>query len=56
VGDKIYLLPAWPRDWSVDFKLHAAKQTIVEGMFQGGKFVKLEVTPESRRKDVEIRK
>ena len=31
VGDKIILLPAWPRDWDVDFKLHAPKQTIVEG-------------------------
>ena len=51
---KIMLLPAWPRDWDVDFKLHAPNQTTVECELKGGKIVKLKVTPESRSKDVEI--
>jgi alpha-L-fucosidase 2 len=25
--DTIGLLPAWPKDWNVDFKLHAPRQT-----------------------------
>jgi len=54
VGRKIYLLPAWPKDWNVDFKLHAPYQTIVEGTYQDGKITKLEVTPNSRRKDLKI--
>ncbi len=47
-GDKIVLLPAWPKDWSVMFKLHASKSTAVECEFRDGKLVKLNVKPESR--------
>ena len=53
-GDKILLLPAWPKDWDVSFKLHAPKQTTVECELRAGKVVKLTVTPESRKKDVKI--
>jgi len=53
-GRKIYLLPAWPRDWDCEFKLHAPCQTVVEGKVVGGKIANLKVTPEKRRKDVEI--
>jgi hypothetical protein len=36
-------------DWDVDFKLHAPRQTTVEGVLRGGKLVtSLKVTPESR--------
>ena len=48
------LLPAWPKDWDVTFKLHAPRQTTVECELKGGKVVKLKVTPESRRRDVTI--
>ena len=53
-GRRILLLPAWPKEWNVDFKLHAPYQTTVEGKVVGGKVVQLTVTPEARRKDVEI--
>ena len=55
-GDAIYLLPAWPKDWDVDFKLHAPQQTTVEGRVVNGEVIDLKVTPESRRKDVVIGK
>lgn len=51
-GDKILLLPAWPREWDADFKLHAPKQTTVEGRVRGGKLENLVVRPESRRADI----
>ena len=51
-GRKIYLLPAWPRDWDCEFKLHAPYNTTVEGVIKAGKLEKLKVTPESRAKDV----
>ncbi len=54
-GQKIFLLPAWPADWDVDFKLHAPRQTVIEGRYRGGKMQELRVTPESRRADVELR-
>ena len=54
VDDRILLLPAWPADWDVDFKLHAPGQTIVEARVRGGKIIDLKVTPELRRKDIEV--
>jgi hypothetical protein len=54
-GDKIILLPAWPKDWTASFKLHAPKNTTVEGRVEGGKLMELKVVPESRRKDLDIR-
>lgn len=51
-GDKLVLFPAWPKDWDVDFKLHAPRQTVVEGVLRGGKLLSLKVTPESHRKDL----
>ena len=53
-GRKIFLLPAWPKDWNVDFRLYAPQQTLVEGVYRDGRMVSLKVTPESRRADVEI--
>ncbi|HPT32686.1 MAG TPA: hypothetical protein PLW67_12640, partial [Prolixibacteraceae bacterium] len=54
VDRKIYLFPAWPKEWDVSFKLHAPYNTIIEGTLQNGKVVSLRVMPESRRSDVEI--
>ena len=51
-GDKIHLLPAWPKDWDTKFKLNAPQNTTVEGEVKEGKLVDLIVTPASRRKDV----
>jgi hypothetical protein len=51
-GDKIELLPAWPKEWNVRFKLHAARQTVVEGKVINGRLTALKVIPASRRKDV----
>ena len=52
--DRIRLLPAWPKEWDVDFKLHAPCRTVVEGSVRGGEVRELKVTPESRRKDVVV--
>jgi hypothetical protein len=51
-GDKIFLFPAWPADWNVDFKVHAPGNTTVDGRFRNGKIENLNVSPESRRKDI----
>ena len=52
VGQKIYILPCWPADKDVRFKLHAPDKTVVEVEFAAGKVRKLSVTPRSRRKDI----
>lgn len=49
---KILVLPAWPKNWNVKFKLHAMQNTTVEGEVKDGKIIHLKVTPESRSKDV----
>lgn len=53
-GQKIFLLPAWPTDWDVEFKLHAPQQTVVEGVYRDGKLRSLRVTPEPRRNDLTV--
>ncbi len=53
-GNRIQLLPAWPKDWTADFKLHAPFQTTVEGYVEKGKITNLKVTPAFRAKDVVI--
>ena len=51
-GRKIFLLPAWPKGWDADFKLHAPFQTVLEGRVREGKIVSLDVRPPERRADV----
>jgi len=51
-GERILLLPAWPREWNVDFQLHAPQRTTVRAVWRDGKLVTLEVTPQRRLKDV----
>ena len=36
----------------MNFKLHAPRQTVVEGKYADGRILGLTVTPEERRKDV----
>ena len=54
IGDQILLFPSWPKDWDVDFKLHAPHKTVVEGILKNGELIELRVIPENRRKDVVI--
>jgi hypothetical protein len=51
-GDAIHLLPAWPEDWNVSFRLHAPGKTIVEGRSQGTRIIDLQVHPPERAKDI----
>jgi len=53
-GKKIYLFPAWPKDWDVHFKLFAPYQTTVEGTLKNGKLIDLKVLPEARKTDVKV--
>jgi hypothetical protein len=53
-GRRIYLLPAWPKDWNAEFKLRAPFSTTVSGRVENGKLVRLDVQPEARRTDVRI--
>jgi hypothetical protein len=53
-GRRILLMPAWPRGWDVEFKLHAPYRTTVEGAYRDGRIQRLRVTPAERRKDVTV--
>ena len=53
-GQRILLIPAWPKEWNVTFKLWAPLNTTVEGRVENGKVLDLKVFPESRLKDVVI--
>ena len=49
---KILLLPAWPSDWDVDFKLHLSGNAIISGTVKDGKLLHWDITPESKKDDV----
>jgi hypothetical protein len=51
-SQKLQLLPAWPKDWTADFKVHAPYRTTLEGHVENGKITRLKVTPQSRAKNV----
>jgi hypothetical protein len=53
-GSRILLLPAWPKDWDADFRLHAPDRTIVEGHVKNGKLTELRVWPKERERDVHV--
>lgn len=52
IGNDIVLFPAWPKEWDVDFKLHAPQNTIVEGRLKNGQVQYVNVTPKSREADI----
>ena len=51
-GNNLYVLPAWPKNWNVSFKLHAPYNTTVEGELRDGNVTSLKVMPQSRAADV----
>jgi len=55
VDQKIYLLPAWPKNWNAKFRLHAPARTVLEGEVREGRLIALKVTPAARRSDVVLK-
>lgn len=51
-GDELRLLPCWPKELDVSFRLYAPKNTVVECVWKNGEIKKLTVIPESRRADI----
>ncbi len=51
---KIYLLPAWPAEWNVDFKLHLQGGVVLTGTVKDGKLVTWNITPVARKADVVV--
>lgn len=49
---RIFLLPAWPRNWDVTFRVRAAGGTLIDGVVESGKLVRLVTTPVERRDDI----
>ncbi|GAB4153942.1 MAG: hypothetical protein Fur0037_22660 [Planctomycetota bacterium] len=54
VGQRLLLLPAWPLEWNVSFRLHAPRDTVVELEYRGGRIARFLVIPPSRRADIEL--
>lgn len=51
-GKAIYLLPAFPLAWDVEFRLHADKNTVVEAVYRVGELERCTVAPPERATDV----
>jgi hypothetical protein len=53
-GEDLYLLPAWPKDWPVAFKLHAPWQTVLEGSCRNGALAALTVAVDGPRPSLRL--
>ncbi|MGW8257125.1 MAG: DUF5703 domain-containing protein, partial [Thermoguttaceae bacterium] len=53
-GRTLHVLPAWPKDWNVDFKLCAPGKTTVQGVVRHGKLRELNVTPRPPEECVQV--
>lgn len=51
-GDTISLMPAWPSEWNVHFKLHVSGGTTVEAAVEDGSIKYHNVSPKFRKKDI----
>ncbi len=51
-GSKVLLLPAWPADWDVDFRLHLAGPAVISATVKDGRLVAWDIQPPERKKDV----
>lgn len=49
---RLHLLPAFPEDWDVKFKLYAPDNALVKVNYTGGKIDEVSITPKSREKDI----
>ena len=49
---KILLLPAWPAEWDVDFKLHLSGGAVISGRVRDGALQDWEIHPRARRHEV----
>jgi hypothetical protein len=55
VGDRIYVLPAWPAEWDGSFRLRLKNNAVIQGAVKNGKIESLNVSPENRKKDIIIK-
>ena len=55
-GRNIYILPAWPDHWDLEFRVHAPYNTTITGFVRDGEMVKMHVEPQERLKDIIIQK
>lgn len=53
-GDDLFLLPAWPADWTGSFKLHAGWKTVVEGTARNGALASLSLRTDGARQLVRL--
>jgi Domain of unknown function (DUF5703)/Concanavalin A-like lectin/glucanases superfamily len=53
-GKSIVLMPAWPRGWDCEFRLHAPGNTVLTGWVRDGYVASLIVSPPERLDDVTI--
>ncbi len=54
VDDKIFLLPAWPKDWNVKFKLHTPDNSQVEAEWKDGNMISTKKYPASHPAEIVV--
>ena len=51
----VYLLPAWPKEWDVRFKVCGPDKTKIEGTYENGKMTILKVSPANKINCIELK-
>jgi hypothetical protein len=52
LGNEIRPFPSWPKNWNVEFKLHAPENTIVKGKWKNGEMTSIIVLPVERQNSI----
>lgn len=55
-GNNVYILPAFPKEWNVSFKLHPNSTTTIELEYKDGKIKKMDIYPEEEKNNIIITK
>ncbi|NJD01805.1 MAG: hypothetical protein FIA99_04235 [Ruminiclostridium sp.] len=53
-GDRMLLLPAWPREWDVECRMYGPCNTIIKLRLRDGFIEELDIEPRENRKNVSI--
>ena len=53
-NETIFLLPACPKEWNVQFKLRGPNNTTIEGVFENGEMLEWKKYPENSKSKIEL--
>jgi len=53
-NDKVILLPSWPKEWDVHFKVNAPNNTSIECIYKDGKVIRMSTIPQKSKNVIQL--